>query len=65
MRMSDAPISILGCAGPRLKARQRALKANSEAPDRFAANVRPISARYRKAASAACVESPRRYLRAE
>jgi hypothetical protein len=35
MRMSDAPISILGCAGPRLKARQRALKANSEAPDRF------------------------------
>jgi hypothetical protein len=37
--------------------------ARTEAADRFAANVRPISAKYRKAASAACVESPKRCLR--
>ena len=45
-------------------ARQRALEANSEAAERFAANVLRSSSRYRKAGSAASVESPRRCLRA-
>jgi len=45
--------------GPRLAAARKAsIKVRSEAADAFAANVKPISGRSRKAASAASVELP-------
>jgi DNA invertase Pin-like site-specific DNA recombinase len=50
---------------PRLaQARAEVNAARQEAADSFAAGVLRSSSRYRKAASAACVESPRPYLRA-